>query len=81
MRGAADRADLVFRNRAAVSAPDRLDLLAILVFVVSDEETLVLLEERDDSWKFIYLEFLVLRRLGIIMEPLIDGYELTDKLQ
>ena len=81
MGSTADRTDLVLRNRAPAPVADRIDLLAILVFEVSDQESPVLFEEGDDERELIDLELLVLRRFGIIMDPLRDGYEFTDKLQ
>ena len=81
MQSTADRTDLVHRNRAAASPLNRFELLAILVFVVCDEELPVLFEERDDERKLVDPELLVLRRSGIIMDPLVDGDEFTDKLQ
>ena len=81
MGSTADRTDLVLRDRAPAPVADRIDLLAILVFEVSDQEFPVLFEEGDDERELIDLELLVLRRFGIIMDPLRDGYEFTDKLQ
>lgn len=49
--------------------------------IVGDQESPVLFEERENVRKSVDLELLVLRRLGIIMDPLRDGYEFTDKLQ
>jgi hypothetical protein len=81
MGSTADRADFVLRNSVAAPAADRAELLAILVFIVSDQEFPVLFEEWENMWKPVDLEFLVFRRLGIIMDPLRDGNEFTNKLQ
>ena len=81
MGSTADRTDFALRNRTSAPVVDRIDLLAILVFEVSDEELPVLFEEGDDERELIDLELLVLRRFGIIMDPLRDGDEFTDKLQ
>lgn len=77
----ADRADLILRDRTAITMPNRFDLLAVFVFVVGDQEFPVLFEEGEDVRKPVDPELLVLRRFGIIMDPLTDGYEFTDKLQ
>ena len=81
MGSTADGADLVLRDMVAAPAPDRREFLAVPVFIVGDEEFPVLLEERKDMRKPVDPELLVLRRPGIIMDPLIDGDEFTDKLQ
>ena len=81
VRSTAYRADLVCRNDMAAAATHRFKLLAITMPVVSQEELPVLFEERDDGRKLVDLELLVLWRFGIIMDPLRDGYEFTDKLQ
>ena len=81
MGSTADRAALVLRDRSPVTTADRSELPAVSVFIVGNEEFPVLLEEGDDSREFIDLELLVFKRFGIIMNPLRDGYEFTDKLQ
>ena len=81
MGSTADRTDLVFRDRTTASTSDRSELLAIPVFIVGNKELPVLFEERENVRKLIDFELLVLRRFGIIMNPLTDGYEFTDKLQ
>ena len=81
MGSAADRTDLVLRNSMTTATADGSELLAVSVFIVGDQEFPVLFEERENSRKLIDLELLVLRRLGVIMDPLRDGYEFTDKLQ
>lgn len=81
MRSTADRADFVLGDSVGAPAADRADLLAILVFIVCDEELPVLFEEGNDERELIDFELLILGRFGIIMDPLIDGDEFTDKLQ
>lgn len=81
MGSTADRAALVLRDRSPVTTADRSELPAISVFIVGDEKFPVLPEERKDVRKPVDPELLVLRRLGIIMDPLIDGDEFTNKLQ
>ncbi len=81
MGSTADRTDLVFRDRTTASTSDRSELLAIPVFIVGNKELPVLFEERENVRKLIDFELLVLRRFGIIMYPLTDGYVFTDKLQ
>jgi len=81
MRSTADRADFVLGDSVAAPAANRDDLLAILVFIVCDEELPVLFEEGNDERELIDFELLILGRFGIIMDPLIDGDEFTDKLQ
>ena len=51
------------------------------MLVIGCEESPILLEERDNVRKLIGFELLVLWRPGIIMIPLINGNEFTDKLQ
>ena len=81
VRSAADRTNFFFRNRPTLATTDRLKLLAIVMFVVSDEELPVLFVERDDLWEFIDLKLLVFRGLGIIVDPLFKRYEFADKAQ
>ena len=81
MWSTADRTDLVLWNSMTTATAHRSELLAVPVFIVSDQEFPVLFEEWENMWKPVDLEFLVLRRLGVIMDPLGDGYEFTDKLQ
>lgn len=61
MRSTADRADFVLGDRVAAPAADRTDLLAILVFIVCDEELPVLFEEGNDERELIDFELLILR--------------------
>ena len=51
------------------------------MFVICNEKLLVLFEERDYVRKPVSLKFLVLRRPGIIISPLIAWNEITNKLQ
>ena len=81
MGSATDGADFIFGDSMTAAATHRFKFLAVTMLVVSQEELPVLFEERDDGRKFVDLELLVLGRLGIIMDPLRDGYEFTDKLQ
>ena len=81
MGSTADRAALVLRDRSPVTTADRSELPAVSVFIVGDEKFPVLPEKRKDVRKPVDPELLVLRRLGIIMDPLIDGDEFTNKLQ
>ena len=60
MGSAAHRTDLVIGDRITFTPSDRLEILAISVPVVFDEELPVLPEEGDDRRKFIRFEFLVL---------------------
>lgn len=61
VRSTADRTDFVCGDRTAVAAPDRLDPLAIPMFVVSNEEAPVLLMVLDDQRELVDLKLLVLR--------------------
>jgi hypothetical protein len=81
MRSTADRTGLVLRDRSTAPAADGLQFLAVFMLVVCQEELPVLLEKVDDGRELIDPELLILGRLGIVMDPLIDGYEFTDKLQ
>jgi hypothetical protein len=60
VRRPADRTNLVFGDGTTIAPFNRFKLFAILVFVVGDEKLPVLFLERDDGWKLIDLELLVL---------------------
>ena len=61
MRSTADRAEFVLGDIVTAPAADRADLLAILVFIVGDEELPVLFEEGNDERELIDPELLILR--------------------
>jgi len=81
MGSPADRADSVFRDSLAVPAFYRLERLFVLPLVVFDEEFPVLLYERDDDRRLIHRVFLVLRRMGVVISPLLEWDVLADKVQ
>lgn len=51
------------------------------MFVIGNKKAPVLFEEGDNVRELIGFELLVLWRPGIIMNPLINGNEFTNKLQ
>jgi hypothetical protein len=65
------RTGTVFRNIAFYTSKDRLDGFVVTLFVVRNKIfPIPILFIRDDFWKLIYFEFLILWRMGIIKSPL-----------
>ena len=81
MRSTADRADLALGDRVLATSSDGLDLSAVTILVVLDQELPVLLEEMENDRQLVDLEPLILGGLGVIESPLPDGNEFTDVFQ
>jgi hypothetical protein len=65
------RAGTVFWNITFHTAKDRLDSFVVTLPVVRNKIfPIPILFIRDDFWKLIYFEFLILWRMGIIKSPL-----------
>lgn len=76
----ADRTCAVIRNVAFNPAKSGVYGFAIALFIVSDKVIpFPVLFIRYDAWKFINLEFLICRRLRIIISPLFERDIFTDK--
>lgn len=70
MRGATDRTDSVNRNGLTIATIDRLQWLSVFKQIILQQLTPVFFLKRADDWQNIRLEFLILRRMNIIMSPL-----------
>ena len=71
----------VIRDIAFRAAADRTDLLAITFFKVRDEFLISpILAEVSNQREFINLEFLIFRRVGIIVSPLLKRNISADKV-
>ena len=80
LRSIADMTWTVIRNVAFNPSESGFYGFAIALFIVSDKViTFPVLFIRYDAWKFINLEFLICRRLGIIISPLFEWDIFTDK--
>jgi hypothetical protein len=67
------RAGTVLRNIAFDTAKDRLNSFVVTLLVVRNKIfPIPILFIRDDFWKLIYFEFLILWRMGIIKSPLFE---------
>ena len=76
----ADRTGAVIRNVAFNPAKSGVYGFAIALSIVSDKVIpFPVLFIRYDAWKFINLEFLICRRLRIIISPLFERDIFTDK--
>ena len=80
MRGATERTDDIFRDRPAIASLDGFNGFAILPEVVFEEELPVLFDEGFDDREFVDLEFLILRRVGIVKIPLFERNVSADKI-
>ena len=79
--GIAARAGAALRDVTLQTASDRLDFLAVALFVIRDEVFIVpALAEVGDQREFINLELLVFRRKGIIKRPLLERDVSADKI-
>ena len=79
MRCTAQRTDNIFRDRAAVSALNRLNGFAILPEVVFQEKLPVLFDKGSDVREFVNFEFLILWGVGIVKDPLLEWDVSADK--
>ena len=80
LRSIAYRTGAVIRNVAFNPAESGFYVFAIALFIVSDKVIpFPVLFTRYDAWKFINLEFLICRRLRIIISPLFEKDIFTDK--
>ena len=75
----AQRTDNIFRDRAAVSALNRLNRFAILPEVVFQEELPVLFDKGSDAREFVNFEFVIFGRVGIVKGPLLERDVSADK--
>ena len=75
----AQRTDNIFRDRAAVSALNRLNGFAILPEVVFQEKLPVLFDKGSDVREFVNFEFLILWGVGIVKAPLLEWDVSADK--
>ena len=80
MRGATERTDDIFRDRSAITSLDGFDGSAILPEIVFEKELPVLFDESFDDREFVDLEFLILRRVGIVKIPLFERNVSADKI-
>ena len=80
MGGTTTRADGVFRNIIFGTFPDNRFYSFVVAFMeVFDEFLIVELFAFDNYWGFVYFEFLVLRRVGVVESPLLERYVFADK--
>ena len=81
LRSTTGRTMAIIRDVAGFPPGDRLDLFAVTVFKVRDEELPVpLMLMKLDSGKFIDFKFLVFRGMGIIKCPLLEWDVSADKI-
>ncbi len=69
----------VLGDGLAVTALNRFELLAVLPFVIGDEELPILLNEGNNDRQDIRLELLILGRMDLIMSPLAKRYIFGDE--
>jgi hypothetical protein len=75
------RAGTVFRNIAFHTTKDRLDGFVVTLLVVGNKIfPIPILFIRDDFWKLVYFEFMILWRMGIIKSPLPERNVSADKV-
>jgi hypothetical protein len=66
------RTGAVFWNIAFYTSKDRLDSFVVTLLIVRNKIfPIPILFIRNDFWKLIYFEFLILWRVGIIKSPLL----------
>lgn len=70
MRSATERTDDVFRDGSAGSSLNWSDRFVVFPLIVFEKELPVLSEERLDDRKPVHFEFLIFRRMQIVISPL-----------
>ena len=79
MRGTAQGADDILRERISVSPLDRLQRFAVAPEIVFKEKLPVLFDKGSDTWEFIYFKFLIFGRVGVVKCPLLERDISADK--
>ena len=80
MRGTAQGADDILRDGLSVSPLDRFQRFAVAPEIVFKEELPVLFDKGSDTWEFIYFEFLIFGRVGVVKRPLLERDISADKI-